>query len=60
MLNLLVVGVCTVNDNADRITESAKLDCVNTIPFGLRYVCCLSKNTILTVRNMVVYAVQEG
>jgi hypothetical protein len=25
MMNLVIVGVCMVNDNADRITESAKL-----------------------------------
>jgi hypothetical protein len=25
MLNLLIVGVCMIKDNADRITESAKL-----------------------------------
>jgi len=34
-------------------------DCENTIPFSLSYICCLSKNTILAVRNMVVYAGQE-
>jgi hypothetical protein len=35
-------------------------DCENIIPFSLSYnICCLSKNTILAVRNMVVYDGQE-